>query len=93
MKNSTESIDARRKRLMWRASRRGIKEMDILVGGFAAEQLVLMDEAQLAVFEKLLDIPDQLLLAWLTAQEQVPAEQDCEMLRALLSFRPKVARA
>jgi antitoxin CptB len=83
-----ETLEARRKRLMWRASRRGIKEMDILVGGFAAAQLQAMDETQLTMFEKLLDIPDQDLLSYATHQMPVPAHLQSALLEAVLAFRP-----
>jgi antitoxin CptB len=90
MLESNEPIEARRRRLAWRASRRGIKEMDILVGGFATAMLPRMEEPELRQFEQLLDTPDQELLAWFTAQAPVPVERDCPMLRALLAFRPEV---
>jgi antitoxin CptB len=83
----TETLDTKRRKLAWRASRRGIKEMDLLVGGFAAAELARMDAAELEAFERLLDIPDQQLLAWATHQESVPEKQDSAMLRALLAFR------
>lgn len=86
----TDDLNTQRRKLAWRASRRGIKEMDLLVGGFAASELAHMDAAKLEAFAILLDIPDQQLLAWATEQEAVPAEQDSPMLRALLAFRPQV---
>ncbi len=86
----TETLDTQRRKLAWRASRRGIKEMDLLVGGFAVAELPRMNAAELEAFAILLDIPDQQLLAWATHQEPVPPEQDSPMLRALLAFRPQV---
>jgi antitoxin CptB len=86
----TDDLNTKRRKLAWRASRRGIKEMDLLVGGFAASELPGMQAAELAAFEQLLDIPDQQLLAWATRQEPVPREQDSPMLRALLAFQPQV---
>jgi antitoxin CptB len=77
-----------RKKLMWRASHRGIKEMDIIVGGFANARLPHMSETQLQEFERILDIPDQELLAWMTTTEQIPADHCSEMLTNLLAFRP-----
>jgi antitoxin CptB len=84
----TDTHGARRKKLLWRASHRGIKEMDIIVGGFASTHLPQMNADQLEEFENLLDIPDQELLAWLTGQEQVPAARRSEMLDDMLKFRP-----
>ena len=85
------SLETSRKRLLWRATHRGIKEMDILVGGYAARHLGSMSEPELAQFEMLLEIPDQELLAWATKQEPVPAQHASAMLDAILAFRPEPA--
>jgi antitoxin CptB len=86
---SEEKLENVRKRLAWRASRRGIKEMDILVGGFADAKLPTMSPQELIVFEALLEIPDQQLLSWVTNQESVPLEMRKPMLLELLAFRPQ----
>lgn len=82
-------IEVTRRRLAWRASRRGIKEMDLLVGGFAEKHLPTMTADELDAFTCILDIPDQDLLAWVTRQEQVPPHLESPMLMALLAFRPE----
>jgi antitoxin CptB len=79
-----------RKRLAWRASRRGIKEMDIVVGGFADARLAAMSPQELVVFEAMLDIPDQFLLSWITGQEDVPMDMQTPLLLEMLAFRPGV---
>ncbi|MBW6418254.1 succinate dehydrogenase assembly factor 2 [Celeribacter sp. PS-C1] len=68
----TETIDIRRKRLKIRAWRRGIKEMDLLIGGYADAHLSMMDEAQLDEFEQLMDEHDQDLLSYATGLKPVP---------------------
>jgi antitoxin CptB len=88
MLTDTEKLDNIRKRLAWRASRRGIKEMDIIVGGFADAHLPLMSAQELVTFEALLEIPDQQLLSWVTRQEDVPPELRNPMLLRILAFRP-----
>lgn len=82
-------IETQRKRLLWRAMHRGIKEMDILVGGYAMRHLAAMDGAELAVFAQLLELPDQDLLRWATGQEEVPDTLRSPMLSAILAFRPE----
>jgi antitoxin CptB len=77
-----------RKRLAWRASRRGIKEMDIVVGGFADQRLSTMTPQELVTFEAMLDIPDQFLLSWLIGQEVVPQNMRTPLLLEMLAFRP-----
>jgi antitoxin CptB len=89
MSATVDPLESVRKRLLWRASRRGIKEMDIIIGGFASRDIPIMSEGELTLFESLLDIPDQQMLAFVTGQETIPADLDCAMLRALLNFRPE----
>jgi antitoxin CptB len=77
-----------RKRLLWRANHRGIKEMDMVIGGFAAARLSEMSEQELSAFEIIMEIPDQELLAWLTNQEAVPQHQASALLTEILAYRP-----
>ena len=56
--------EAWRKRTLWRAHHRGIKEADMLVGGFADRWLAEMDEAGQRWFEALLEEQDVDILAW-----------------------------
>ena len=70
------SNEARRKRLFFRAQRRGFKEVDLIFGTFAAESLSALSEAELDQFEALLTAPDQDVYAWLRGAMPVPAEYD-----------------
>jgi antitoxin CptB len=81
-------LETRRKRLLWRATRRGIKEMDIIVGGFAEANLAQLGDRELDAFERVLDIPDQDLLSYATRQSDIPADLRSAMLDAVLAFRP-----
>lgn len=80
--------EARRKRMLWRARHRGIKEMDIVLGGYAERHLASMPIAELDRFEQLLEVPDQQFLAWMTGTEQVPVAERCTLLDDILKFRP-----
>jgi len=84
----TESFDARRKRLLWRASHRGIKEMDLILGGFAQARIAIMDETELAELEAIIELPDQELLSWATKTAPVPPEHASRLLMELLEHRP-----
>ena len=86
---SETDLEITRKRLLWRATHRGIKEMDILVGGYARVHLTEMNEAQLTLFAELLEIPDQDLLSWATKQSSVPLDQQSTILDSMLRFRPE----
>jgi antitoxin CptB len=83
---AVEDLTPRRKRALWRASHRGIKEMDLLVGGYAARHLDTMSVSDINVFEEILEIPDQDLLRWATKLDPVPADQDSPLLRRVLGL-------
>ena len=88
MTTPTEPIELRRKRLLWRSSHRGIREMDLLMGGFAKARLSTMTESELSAFEDIIELPDQELLSWVTGEARVPAALSNVLLPELLKFRP-----
>jgi antitoxin CptB len=55
---SGNDLDMRRRRALWRATHRGSKEMDVLLGRFAEQAVDGMNAAEIAVFERLIDAPD-----------------------------------
>jgi len=59
------SSEARRKKLLFRAQRRGFKEVDLIFGAFATESLSALSETELDQFEALLDAPDSHVYDWL----------------------------
>lgn len=67
-----DDIETRRRRAHWRADHRGTKELDILIGRYAAEKLSGMDEPALALFEAFLAERDPDLQVWLLS----PSGQD-----------------
>jgi antitoxin CptB len=82
-----ESLEIRRKRLKFRSAHRGIKELDLLLGGFAAAHLDSLDATQLDRFEALLAVPEPLLYAWLCGRERPTAEHDHDVMALLRDFR------
>ncbi|WP_309084535.1 succinate dehydrogenase assembly factor 2 [Chelativorans sp.] len=70
---SSADLDPRRRRVLMRAWRRGMREMDLVLGGFADAHIDALSDRELAEFEALLDVPDATLLHWVTG-EKPPAE-------------------
>ena len=68
----TEALEVRVKRLKMRSMRRGIKELDLLLGSFAESQLETMNEEQQLLYDELLHESDHDILGWLTRQVEVP---------------------
>lgn len=54
------------KKLLFKASHRGTKEMDIILGNYAANRLEKMLVSQLNLFEELLELPDPDIYKWIT---------------------------
>ena len=79
----SEEIAVRRKRLRFRAHRRGFKEVDLIFGAFAAENLEGMDWAELDDFERLLEAPDQEVYACLKDDGPAPAVYDTPLFARL----------
>src|SRR5579863_2210326 len=80
---SSAGLDARRRRILFRAWRRGLREMDLVMGHFADQEIAGMSEADLSAFERLLDVPDPDLLAWIMGEAPIPREYDTPVLERL----------
>jgi antitoxin CptB len=88
---SSEGLDERRRKLLFRAWRRGVREMDLIVGRFADVYIDKFDEPALDQFERLIEVPNAALYAWVTGDETAPAEHDSAVLRDLIGFHAKTA--
>jgi antitoxin CptB len=84
-------LDVRRRRILFRATHRGTKEADLLVGGFVARHVAGMDNAALDAIEAVLELPDTDLADWLTGRRTIPEEMQTDMLRAMLAAAPMLA--
>ncbi len=69
----TEPRETRIKRLRIRSWRRGIKEMDLILGGYADAELATLDDTALDLFEAVLGENDHDLFGWVTGQAEPPA--------------------
>jgi antitoxin CptB len=83
---SSQGLDVRRRRLLFRAWRRGVREMDLIVGRFADAHIEAFDEAGLDDFERLIEAPNAALYAWVVGAENVPANYDTAVLAKLKAF-------
>jgi antitoxin CptB len=81
------SDENRRRRIVFRSMHRGIREMDIVVGNFVKERIDSASTDELDDLERILEIPDQDLLAWLTGAKQVPPGHNSRLLELILASR------
>lgn len=84
-------MDHRRKKLRFRAWRRGFREIDLILGGFADRKLQALDDAGLSDFERLLEAPDQEVYDWITEQAPAPAEFETPTLAQIRAWRLTMA--
>lgn len=82
-----ETVDTRRKRLLFRSWHRGTKEADLLLGSFAERHLAELSPAQLDHYEALLELNDADLFDWIAGRADPPAERDSDVLRRLMAFK------
>ena len=87
---SSAGLDPRRRRILFRARRRGLREMDIALGAFADAHLTALTESELAEVEAWLDLPDPDILSWLTGEAPLPARFDTPLF-AKLAEAPREA--
>ena len=83
-----ETAEARLKRMSMWSWRRGTKEMDLILGPWSDAHLAGLDDADLALYDSLLNENDQDLLPWVLGQRQPP-----ERLAGLIAEIGAFARA
>lgn len=89
--NAKETTDTRLRRLRMRSWRRGMREMDLILGPFADDALAGLEGDLLDDYEILLDQDDQALYRWVSAlvsgapQDDMP-RQHAPILRRIAAF-------
>src|SRR5690242_21575556 len=73
---SSEGLDERRRRLLFRAWHRGMREVDLITGRFADAHIAALTEREVDAFEHLMDVPEPDLLNWIMGQAATPTEYD-----------------
>ena len=79
--------DTRIRRLKFRAWRRGFQEADLILGPFADSHVRNLSEAELDAFERLLDLPDHDVYAWIVGADPAPPEHDTSLLARIRAFQ------
>lgn len=83
---SSAGLDERRRRLLFRAWHRGIREVDLVMGRFADAHITNLSEAEVDDFERLMDVPEHDVFAWVTGTAATPANFDTALLRRMRDF-------
>jgi antitoxin CptB len=83
---TSAGLEPRRKRVLFRAWHRGIREMDLIMGRFADVALAELSDDELADLERLIELPDRDLLAWVTGEVAIPNDVDSAVFRRMCDF-------
>lgn len=75
--------DVRLKRLRYRASYRGSKELDMVFRAFLDQHLTTLCHAELDQLEALMECPETDLAAWIFGLRPVPVVWDCPLMYRL----------
>ena len=81
---TSEGLDARRRKLLFRSWHRGMREMDLILGTFADSEIATLTDTELDHYERLLDVADTVLLPWMTGEQAAPNDA---MIARIIAFR------
>ena len=84
--DDSTALEHRRRRLLFRATHRGTKECDLMIGGFVAARMATLGHAEMDALEAVMELQDTDLTDWLTGRVPIPPEADSPMLREILAF-------
>ncbi len=84
---TSAELDPRCRRILFRAWHRGIREMDLILGQFADDNIDRLDNNELDILEALMAIDDRDLVQWVTNEVPVPSEYDTEIFRQVCAYR------
>lgn len=83
---SSADLDPRRRKVLFRSWHRGTREMDLVLGRFADAEIDELSEAELDVYEHLMEAPDRDLFSWVTGSVPTPPEYDTPVFHRIRSY-------
>ncbi|MBY0382360.1 MAG: succinate dehydrogenase assembly factor 2 [Xanthobacteraceae bacterium] len=83
---SSEGLDDRRKRLLFRCWHRGTKEMDFILGRFADAHIDDLGDSDVDDLERLIELPDPDLYNAFNDKTQLPPEFVTGIFRRIKAF-------
>lgn len=85
---SSADLDPRRRRILVRAWRRGIREMDLVIGGFADAEIGDLSDAELDELERVMAEDDADLLKWVTGEAETPERFRTPLFTRMCAYVP-----
>ena len=84
---SSDGLDVRRKRLLFRCWHRGTREMDLILGRFADSAIPTLSDDELAQLERLIEVSDPDLYAALTNDKPLAPGYAGSLFDRIRAFR------
>lgn len=81
-----KQLDVRRRRLVFRAWHRGIREMDLIFGRYVDSHIAGMNAKTISELEYIMSFDDRDLLAWVTGEISPPSEVDSPLFRDVVNY-------
>jgi antitoxin CptB len=88
---SSAGLDPRRAKALFRSWHRGMREVDLILGGFADAEIASLTDAELDQYEELLGVPDGDLLRWVTGECPVPETYRNPVMMRILASRRSIS--
>lgn len=82
----TPALDPRRKRVLFRAWHRGMKEMDLIFGRFADREIATLSDHELGLLEGLMEQPDDEVYLWVVGRVPVPEAFDTPLFGRIRTY-------
>ncbi len=85
---TSADLTLRRKRMLYRAWHRGIREMDLILGQFAEDRIADLPEEQLDALEAIMAEEDGDLIKWINGEKPVPEQYRTPLFDEIASYKP-----
>ncbi len=85
---TSADLTPRRKRMLYRAWHRGIREMDLILGQFAEDRIADLSEEQLDAVEAIMSEEDGDLIKWINGEQPVPEHYRTPLFEEIASYKP-----
>ena len=78
-------LETYKKKIVYKASHRGSKEMDILLGNFINKYIELFNENELNIFDSILDCDDEDIYQWILGKKDIPTRYENRVFSLLIN--------
>lgn len=85
---TSADLDPRRRRILFRAWHRGIREMDLILGQFAEAEIASLSDAELDELETIMREEDNDLVRWITGEQPLPERFATVLFARIAAYRP-----